>query len=73
MLAGLNGELILFEFMLGFILHPNLRAGTCDIAMPQQRPDPVPSIPSIPSSTAPPTLTEHGNAPRRCVSDQWNC
>ena len=27
MLAGLNGELILFEFMLGFILHPNLRAG----------------------------------------------
>ena len=24
MLAGLNGELILFEFMLGFILHPNL-------------------------------------------------
>ena len=26
MLAGLNGELILFEFMLGFILHPNLRA-----------------------------------------------
>ena len=28
MLAGLNGELILFEFMLGFILHPNLRAKT---------------------------------------------
>ena len=24
MLAGLNGELILFGFMLGFILHPNL-------------------------------------------------
>ena len=24
MLAGLNGEIILFEFMLGFILHPNL-------------------------------------------------
>ena len=26
MLAALNGELFLFEFMLGFILHPNLRA-----------------------------------------------
>ena len=30
MLAGLNGELILFEFMLGFILHPNLRANSVE-------------------------------------------